>query len=234
MASEVSFDRAASGWRARLMPWLAVPVGLLLTLVFFVLLAEMVQMDQMRELPEDNSADISLFMLRDESETEVRKRARPEPPEPAPEKPAIPSISQPLQSISMPLTPTTTPTPDIDLPDIAAESSFQLDVDLSQFQPGESAVQIAENPMPLSRVNPRYPRKALRRGLEGEVVLEFTVDANGDVVEDSIKVISATPEGVFDRTSMRALSRWRFQPRKQGGQAIPFRARQTLVFKLAQ
>lgn len=230
MASEVSFDRAASGWRARLMPWLAVPVGLLLTLVFFVLLAEMVQMDQMRELPEDDSADISLFMLEDESETEVRKRARPEPPEPAPEKPAMPSIRQPLQSMSMP----EAPAPDIDLPDIAAESSFQLDVDLSQFQPGESAVQIAENPMPLSRVNPRYPRKALRRGLEGEVVLEFTVDANGDVVEDSIRVISATPEGVFDRTSMRALSRWRFQPRKQGGQAIPFRARQTLVFKLAQ
>ena len=230
MASEASFDRAASGWRARLMPWLAVPVGLLLTLVFFVLLAEMVQMDQMRELPEDDSADLSLFMLEDESETEVRKRARPEPPEPTPEKPAMPSISQPLQSMSM----TETPIPDIDLPDIAAESSFQLDVDLSQFQPGESAVQIAENPMPLSRVNPRYPRKALRRGLEGEVVLEFTVDANGDVVKDSIRVISATPEGVFDRTSMRALSRWRFQPRKQGGQAIPFRARQTLVFKLAQ
>lgn len=230
MASEASFDRAASGWRSRLMPWLAVPVGLLLTLVFFVLLAEMVQMDQMRELPEDDAADISLFMLRDESETEVRKRARPEPPEPAPEKPAMPSISQPLQNMSM----SEAPTPDIDLPDIAAESSFQLDVDLSQFQPGESAVQIAENPMPLSRVNPRYPRKALRRGLEGEVVLEFTVDANGDVVEDSIKVISATPEGVFDSTSMRALSRWRFQPRKQGGQAIPFRARQTLVFKLAQ
>lgn len=220
----------ASRLRARVLPWLAAPVGLLLTLVFFVLLAEMVQMDQMQELPNDDRTDISLFMLPDESETEVRKRARPEPPEPMPEKPAMPSISQPMQSLAM----TEAPTPDLDLPNIAAESSFQLDVDLSQFQPGESAIQIEENPMPLSRVNPRYPRKALRRGLEGQVILEFIVDANGDVVADSIRVISAKPEGVFDRTSIRALSRWRFQPKKQGGQAQPFRARQTLIFKLAQ
>ncbi|OOV86310.1 energy transducer TonB [Oceanospirillum linum] len=216
--------------RTRLKPLLVVPVGVLLTLVFFVLLAEMVQMDQMQTLPEDNSAELSLFMLQDESDLEVRKRARPEPPEPAPEKPAMPSVSQPLQNMPV----TEVPTPDLDLPDIAAESSFQLDVDISQFQPGESAIQIAENPMPLSRVNPRYPRKALRRGLEGQVVLEFVVDANGDVVEDSIKIISATPKGLFEHSSVRALSRWRFQPKKQGGQGVPFRARQTLVFKLAK
>ncbi len=227
-SSKVSVRSASL--RTRLKPLLVLPVGVLLTLVFFVLLAEMVQMDQMQRLPEDNSAELSLFMLQDESDLEVRKRARPEPPEPAPEKPAMPSVSQPLQNMPV----TDVPTPDLDLPDIAAESSFQLDVDISQFQPGESAMQIAENPMPLSRVNPRYPRKALRRGLEGQVVLEFVVDANGDVVEDSIKIVSATPKGLFERTSIRALSRWRFQPKKQGGQGVPFRARQTLVFKLAQ
>ena len=214
----------------RLVPVFALPVGVLLALVFFVLLAKMVQMDQLRELPQDDSTQVNLFMLQDETDVEVRKRTRPEPPEPAPEKPAMPSVSQPLQSVPM----METPTPDLDLPDIAAESSFQLDVDISQFRPGETTVQFAENPMPLSRVNPRYPRRALRRGLEGQVVLEFTVDASGYVVPDSIKVVSADPEGVFDRSSIRALSRWRFQPKTQGGQAQPFRARQTLVFKLAQ
>lgn len=223
-------SKALSRLRGRLLPLLVIPVGALLTLIFFILLAEMVQMDQLQSLPDDNRAEVSLFMLQDESETQVRKRTRPEPPEPAPQKPAMPSVSQPLQSTPM----TETPTPDLDLPDIAAESSFQLDVDISQFQPGESAVQIAENPMPLSRVNPRYPRRALRRGLEGQVVLEFTVDASGDVVPDSIEVVRADPEDVFDRSSIRALSRWRFQPLKQNGQAMPFRARQTLVFKLAQ
>ncbi|WP_036591812.1 energy transducer TonB [Oceanospirillum maris] len=214
----------------RLRAFAVVPIGVLLTLVFFVLLAQMVQMDQMRELPEDNSSALSLFMLQDETELELRSRARPEPPEPPEPQPEMPTMSQP---VSNPEAMTAMATPDVALPDVALESSFQLDVDISQFQPGDTGLEIAENPMPLSRVNPRYPRKAIRRGLEGEVLLEFTVDANGDVVTDSIKIISATPEGVFDRASVRALARWRFQPRKQGGKALPFRARQTLVFKLS-
>lgn len=201
-------------------------------LVFFTLLAEMVQMDQLREPPKAEQNAITLFALQEDSALELRKRSLPEPPQPEPEQPPMPSVSQP--ELSAPVVESAMP--DLALPDVGLESSFQLDVDISQFKPGQpdgQGLSITDNPVPLSRVNPRYPRKALRRNLEGEVVLEFTVDASGNVLEESIKVVRATPEGVFERNSIQALARWRFQPRQQGGQAVPFRARQTLVYTLA-
>src|SRR5262245_17375646 len=49
-------------------------------------------------------------------------------------------------------------------------------------------------PKPLERRNPEYPHAALRRGIEGSVLLEFSVDAGGHVVAP--RVIDATPPGV--------------------------------------
>ena len=47
------------------------------------------------------------------------------------------------------------------------------------------------------------------RGVEGSVLLEYTVDERGRVV--SPRVLQATPPGVFDRAALRALSRWRYE-----------------------
>lgn len=208
---------------------IAAPFGLVIAGVFFVLLAQMVQMEQIRELPDQDTTLLNLVPLPEESELALRRRDKPEPPEPQPEQPAMPNVPDPTPVVEHQLD---TPVPDIDVPRVDIESSFQLSVDVSQFKPGEPTLSFAENPTPLSRVNPRYPRKAIRRGIEGEVVVEFTVSPDGSVLEESIRIISSKPEGVFDHSSIRALSRWRFQPRMQNGQPAPFLARQTLVFKL--
>ena len=68
-----------------------------------------------------------------------------------------------------------------------------------------------DGPIPISRQNPAYPFGALSRGIEGSVLLEYVVDARGRVV--SPRVLEATPPGVFDRTALEALSRWRYEPR---------------------
>jgi protein TonB len=88
------------------------------------------------------------------------------------------------------------------------------------------------NATPVSRMNPQYPRRALTRRIEGFVVAEFTVDRSGHVVADSFEIVESSPPGMFDSAVERALLRWRFNPLTEGGQAVPFRTRQRLEFKL--
>jgi len=219
---------------------ISAPLGLGLAAVFFVLLAEMVQMDQIRSMPEQNDTALNLVPLPEESELSLRQRDKPEPPEIEPEQPAMPSMPTPIPAVSAN---TDAIQLDVDIPQVQVDSNFQLDVDLSQFQPSEPVLNIPTTPSPeataafdmvepQSRVNPRYPAKAVRRGIEGKVVVEFTVSPAGEVVKDSIRIIESKPKGVFDRTSLRALTRWRYQPKIVSGQAVAFPTRQTLVFKL--
>lgn len=64
-------------------------------------------------------------------------------------------------------------------------------------------------PKPLLRGKPAYPSAALRRGLEGSVLLEFSIDPEGNVVAP--RVIESRPRGVFDKAALEALSKWKYE-----------------------
>ncbi len=72
---------------------------------------------------------------------------------------------------------------------------------------------------------PRYPALALRRRIEGEVTLVFTIRADGTV--DAPRVVAASPSGVFEEAALAAIQRWRFEP-----VARPVESRQVLRFRL--
>lgn len=57
---------------------------------------------------------------------------------------------------------------------------------------------------------PRFPPDALRSGTVGEVEVEFTVATDGSV--SNARVIRANPARVFDRETLNAVRRWRFEP----------------------
>ncbi|MHA6288977.1 energy transducer TonB [Maricaulis sp. CAU 1757] len=59
-------------------------------------------------------------------------------------------------------------------------------------------------------VAPEYPRGAERRGIEGTVRIEYSVDADGQVV--NAQIVEATPAGVFDRAALSAIESWRYAP----------------------
>ncbi|OLO05639.1 energy transducer TonB [Salinicola socius] len=65
---------------------------------------------------------------------------------------------------------------------------------------------------PTSRVNPSYPMRARRRGMEGYVEVSFIIQPDGRVDTDSLRVIDADPANVFDRAVEEAVSQWRFPP----------------------
>ncbi|WP_407353401.1 energy transducer TonB [Luteimonas sp. R10] len=75
----------------------------------------------------------------------------------------------------------------------------------------------------ISTPAPRYPPEALRSGQGGEVLVEFTVGADGSVT--NARVVRANPPRLFDREAVAAVRRWRFEP-----VAAPVTTRRTIAF----
>jgi TonB family protein len=85
----------------------------------------------------------------------------------------------------------------------------------------------AREELPLVRIPPDYPPEALRGGVEGWVRLQFTITATGSV-RDPV-VIASNPPGVFDAAALRAILRWRFNPRIVNGAAVERSGAQTEI-----
>ena len=87
------------------------------------------------------------------------------------------------------------------------------------------------NAVPLVQVAPAYPQRSQQRGVEGYVVVQFDVDPQGLVV--NAHVLYAEPEGYFENAALRALERYRYQPRMVNGEALAMRGlQQKLSFTL--
>lgn len=86
--------------------------------------------------------------------------------------------------------------------------------------------------LPLVTIPPDYPPEALRQGTEGWVLVEFTITAEGSV-RDAV-VVRSDPPGVFDESALRAIVRWRYNPRDENGVAVERKGVQTeLRFELS-
>ena len=72
--------------------------------------------------------------------------------------------------------------------------------------------------IPLVRIEPRYPSRALSRGVEGWVLLEFTITPTGTVRD--IAVVDAEPPMLFNSAAQRAVRRWKYKPRIEDGIAV--------------
>ncbi|HEX7038354.1 MAG TPA: TonB family protein [Pseudomonadales bacterium] len=85
--------------------------------------------------------------------------------------------------------------------------------------------------LPIVKVQPVYPRYALTRNIEGYVLVEFTIDTLGRVVD--VQVIEARPEGVFEQAALQAAQRFRYKPRVVNGQPTPVSGvRHLLTFEI--
>lgn len=72
--------------------------------------------------------------------------------------------------------------------------------------------------VPLVRVDPDYPPQARQRRIEGYVDVIFTIGPAG-TVEDA-RVVNSRPPAVFDEAALRAVRRWRYNPRVEDGVAV--------------
>ena len=84
-------------------------------------------------------------------------------------------------------------------------------LDLGQSQDGDY--------LPLVRVQPQYPMRAMQRRVEGSVLISLTVSADGTVDKDSIIILEAVPEGFFERAAIGAASKFKYKPKIVNGKA---------------
>ncbi len=141
----------------------------------------------------------------------------PESPEPLVDKPQQNKLDLAMPSLNVPLSISGTPY----LGDFAKANR-------SSIRPGTG--KIALNVKPTLRVPPVYPPRALRSGIEGVVTVEFTIATNG-AVKDA-EIVKAKPAGIFNKSVLNAISKWKFDPDIVNGKKVEKRARQDIKFTL--
>jgi len=128
---------------------------------------------------------------------------------------------EPIEDLNEP--PPDTPDRQTDISDGPAINITRTEVDIDiGLNLGNASISITDGEMlPLVNVVPQYPTRAASRGIQGWCQVSFTVDGDGNVVEDTIVVVDAEPPNIFDRSSVRAAARFKFQPRVQDGVGVP-------------
>jgi len=80
---------------------------------------------------------------------------------------------------------------------------------------GPGGMNIAEGDyLPIVRVAPVYPARALSRGIEGYVDLSFTVTTTGTVRDPAVLFSTSS---LFDRAAIRAVLKFKYKPRVVDG-----------------
>lgn len=77
-----------------------------------------------------------------------------------------------------------------------------------------------EPPVPVRTVPPVFPEDMRRDGVSGVVTVSILIDEKGNVTEP--KVVKTTHEA-FSQPAVEALSKWKFKPAKQAGEAVAMR-----------
>lgn len=109
----------------------------------------------------------------------------------------------------------------IDLGDLTAGTGggFLMEIPKFGMKGGDDAFGDFDSPpTPVNKLPPIYPSKLLRKGVGGRVLVSCTVDAQGVVVNTSIKESSGHSE--LDKSAISAVSKWKFKPATKGGKKI--------------
>ncbi|KAA5539423.1 energy transducer TonB [Roseiconus nitratireducens] len=77
---------------------------------------------------------------------------------------------------------------------------------------------------------PEYPAEAVRRRLEGTILLELTIDASGNVTDAT--VLRSSGHASLDRAAIDAVLRWKGQPATRWGRPVATVERLPVRFRL--
>jgi protein TonB len=192
----------------------AVAVGALLTTSMFWLLWHLVGTAfDVGDMSEATRIDFSRMRRDTEVQTKRDEKVERERPPPTPETPRMAFSAGGIENNVAQLTPV------VDARGAMSRMSMTAGSD--------------RDVIPLVRIAPDYPPRALSRGLEGWVQVQFTITATGTVT--NAIVVNAEPKNIFDEAALKAIARWRYNPRVDGGVAVERVGVQTIIrFQLEQ
>lgn len=85
-------------------------------------------------------------------------------------------------------------------------------------------------PEVVKRVTPVYPEVAKKDSIEGQVIVQITIDESGKVIQ--AEVVQARPPGIFDQAALDAIKQWEFKPATADGKPIKVKMAQRIAFTL--
>ncbi len=176
---------------------LAVTAGLFWMMQYLIVTAD-------RGLEEGKSGNLVDFvrLKRDESiqrrQLKPKKPPPPDAPPPQPPTPKLEELNPSAEKIAISAVPVET--------DIEMSGGFSLGVGEGDY-------------LPIVKVAPIYPARALQRGLEGFCVVEYTVTSLG-TIRDPVVVEDQCTSSLFYRASVQAALKFKYKPRVIDGQAV--------------
>jgi len=176
---------------------IGVPLAAIVTLSLFMLMRILVQPE--RDLREDVVESVAIDITRAQRNEESNTDRRQERPDVEDQPPPPPPMD------------TRTERPDLGGLQVGIP---EIDLNLGGNQVGPIDGEI----QPLVRVPPEYPIRAAERGIEGQVCVAFTVTAEGTVENPDVYY---SDSNLLNSASVRAIARFRYQPRIVDGQPVP-------------
>jgi len=176
---------------------LAVTAGLFWTMQYLIETAD-------RELNEGGSTNLVDFVRLKRDESIQRRQLKPEKPPPPdapppqPPTPQLDNLNPSAEKIAISAAPVET--------DIEMSGGFSLGVGEGDY-------------LPIVKVAPIYPQRALSRGVEGYCVVQYTVTKQG-TIRDPFVIEDQCTSSLFHRASIQAALKFKYKPRVIDGQAV--------------
>jgi len=113
-----------------------------------------------------------------------------------------------------------------EMPNTSSSSNFDASLAVSVTNPSLSSnievgglgIGVSDGEyLPIVKVAPVYPARAAARGLEGYVIVEFTVTRTGTTKD--IVVVEST-SSLFDRAAIDAAAKFKYKPRVINGEPV--------------
>jgi periplasmic protein TonB len=176
---------------------LAITAGLFWMMQYLIATAD-------RSLNESNTGALVDFvrLKRDESiqrrQLKPKKPPPPDAPPPQPPTPKLENLDPSAEKIAISAVPVET--------DIEMSGGFSLGVGEGDY-------------LPIVKVAPIYPARALQRGLEGFCVVQYTVTSLG-TIRDPVIIEDQCSSSLFHRSSLQAALKFKYKPRVIDGEAV--------------
>lgn len=175
----------------------SVLVALTITFGLFFLMQLLISSGN-KDRPEDDNARF-IDMVRVDREEDVQRIDRVERP---PEQVQPPQLETPKFDTSAP-----------------GRNVFNFDVLTGAQNLSGTGISTGDGEyLPIVKVNPIYPRRAQEQGVEGYVLVRYTVTTQGTTKD--VEVIEAEPRGYFERAAIRAAEKYKYKPRVINGQPV--------------
>jgi protein TonB len=148
-------------------------------------------------------------------------------------RPPLPLVSQSIDLLVLPPPPPPPPAeppPQIAKLPVARDSSPDIPRAAGKPPPAEKPVRVSDGlkePRKVKNVAPVYPALAQAAGIEGVVILELTIGAEGKVIK--AQVLKSQP--LLDQAAIDAVMQWEYAPTVVDGRAVPVILAVTVPFR---